>query len=93
MELPIKYSTTHFSIRKLAREEYAKQQEGLCYHCHCPLSGPPAESVTSQSITKSLFPIGFFKWPLHLHHNHKTDLTIGVVHNYCNAVLWEHHGE
>ena len=31
--------------------------------------------------------------PIHLHHDHDTDLTIGAVHAYCNAILWEYHNE
>ena len=93
VKLPVKYSETHFSVRKLVRQEYVKRQDGLCYHCWTDLRLPPPKEITDKSVDKSLFPDGFFKWPVHLHHDHDTDLTIGAVHNYCNAVLWQHHGE
>lgn len=32
-------------------------------------------------------------YPVHLHHDHKTGLTIGAVHAKCNAVLWQYYGE
>jgi hypothetical protein len=41
----------------------------------------------------SLFPKNFLKWPVHLHHSHDTGMTIGAVHSYCNAVLWQYHNE
>ena len=40
-----------------------------------------------------LFPESFFKYPVHLHHSHDTGKTIGAVHAYCNAVLWEYYGQ
>ena len=93
MNLPVNYNETHYTKRKLVREEYIKLQEGKCCHCGQPLDGPPAKSVSELSVHRDLFPVGFFKNPHHLHHNHETGMTIGTVHAYCNAVLWEYHGE
>ena len=70
-----------------------RHQDGKCYYCGAPLDGPPAMKVKKMKVTKSLYPTGFFRWPVHLHHSHVTGMTIGAVHNYCNAVLWEHEGE
>ena len=90
MKLPIHYPTTHWAIRKKVREEYVKRQNNLCYHCGKPLDVKPKRT---RQITESLFPPNFMKWPIHLHHDHDTGMTIGAVHAYCNAVLWEYHGE
>ena len=93
MKLPIKYSQTHWSVRRDVRNEYVRLQRGLCYHCGSDLDGPPPREVMSKPITRKLFPPNFFKYPVHLHHDHNTDLTIGAVHARCNAVLWEYLGQ
>jgi len=92
-DLPINYDELHFSERKKVREQYIEQQDGLCFYCKSRLDGPPAKSVRRKKINKRLFPKNFFRYPVHLHHNHDTSMTIGAVHNYCNAVLWQYEGE
>lgn len=93
MDLPVNYDKIDRSERRLVREEYIRIQEGKCSHCKEPLSGPPAEKVAKKKVNERLFPRDFFKWPVHLHHSHKTGMTIGAVHGWCNAVLWQYHGE
>ena len=93
MRLPMVYEKLHWRERREVREEYVKRQGGNCYHCKQPLKGLPLQEVLDMKITKGLFPENFFKYPVHLHHNHTTGMTIGAVHNYCNAVLWEYYGE
>ena len=93
MDLPINYHETHFSKRKLVREEYIRRQGGKCHYCGAPLNGESIHNMANKPVTKSLFPKNFFKYPVHLHHSHETGLTIGAVHAYCNAVLWEYEGE
>jgi len=90
MILPIHYPSTHWAKRKKAREQYVTEQNGLCHHCKQPLTTRPKRT---QRIDESLFPPNFMKWPIHLHHDHDTGMTIGAVHAYCNAVLWQYHGE
>lgn len=92
-QLPINYNEAHFTERRLVREQYARLQQGVCWHCGTLLTDPPAAHIQSMQINKRLFPPSFFKWPVHLHHDHDTGLTIGAVHNTCNAVLWQHHGQ
>lgn len=92
-ELPVKYSTLNPTYRYVVREQYIEQQKGLCYHCHGDLKSKPPEDILEKKVTPELYPNGFFDRPVHIHHNHDTDMTIGVVHAYCNAVLWEHYGE
>lgn len=93
MKLPVNYNDISFSTRRLVREEYIKIQDGKCCYCQEPIDDKPSKEVLKKKIDKSLFPDTFFKWPIHLHHCHKTGMTIGAVHNKCNAVLWQYFGE
>ena len=93
LELPVEYSKLEPSERYFVREQYFIEQGGLCYHCHGDLNSKPPDDILEKNITPSLYPEGFFNHPIHLHHSHETDMTIGVVHAYCNAVLWEYHNE
>ena len=92
-KLPVKYSELSPGERREVRVAYIKQQNDKCYYCKGVLTLPAKNYVTDKKIHKSLFPKGFFDHPIHLHHNHDTDMTIGAVHAWCNAVLWEHEGE
>jgi hypothetical protein len=93
MDLPVLYESLTIPERKLVREEYIRLQKGLCSYCGMLLSESPDASVACKSVDRSLFPPKFFDWPIHLHHSHDTGLTIGAVHCYCNAVLWQYDGE
>lgn len=93
MELPVNYNELHFSKRKAVREEYVRKQGGVCWYCKEPLAGPPCKRVESAWVNKGLFPEGFFNYPVHLHHNHDTGMTVGAIHCRCNAVLWQYYGE
>lgn len=93
MNLPVDYTKISPYKRKQVREEYVKIQKGKCSHCGEPLTATPSNEVQSKWVDKSLFPIGFFNHPVHLHHCHDTGMTIGAVHCLCNAVLWQYHGE
>lgn len=93
MKLPINYESIDQPQRRLVRLEYIKQQKGLCCHCKTDLTGPPSFDIIRTPVNKRIFPQSFFKWPVHLHHNRQTGMTIGAVHNRCNAVLWQYHNE
>lgn len=93
MKLPINYEKSHWAVIREARDEYVKLQDGKCYHCGADLKHKPSSEIMKKRVDRKLFPDNFFKWPVHLHHCHKTGLTIGAVHNRCNAVLWQYHGE
>lgn len=91
--IPAPYSKLSSARRAVVRERYIEMQDGLCHHCGTPLDEVP---FMDKPINWRLFPggsEGFLRHPVHLHHDHKTDLTIGAVHAYCNAVLWQYHGE
>ena len=92
-KLPVHYSRLSMSERREVREQYIREQQGLCYHCEVPLNEEPSNEVAVLDVSPDLFPEGFFKHPIHLHHDHDTDMTIGAVHAHCNAVLWEYEGK
>lgn len=93
MKLPINYHEADWRKRKEVRKEYIKVQNNLCHHCKQPLDSNPDKNVLALKVNKKLFPKNFFKWPIHLHHDHNTGMTIGAVHCHCNAVLWQYYGE
>ena len=90
MDLPVDYTKLDWRQRKEVREQYVSKQNGMCSHCGKTLS-EKADRV--KRINTDLFPENFFKYPIHLHHCHKTGMTQGAVHNYCNAYLWQYKGE
>ena len=91
--LPVRYDELDFSERRKVREEYVKVQEGRCMYCNGDLSLEPPSSIKQKKINWRLFPSNFLKYPVHLQHCHKSGLTEGAVHAYCNAVLWQYHGK
>jgi hypothetical protein len=93
IELPVAYSTLTPTARRAVREKYIRVQNGDCLHCGNALSGPASNVIMNMYINRRLFPDTFFKFPVHLHHDHNTDMTLGAVHCHCNAVLWQYHGE
>jgi 5-methylcytosine-specific restriction endonuclease McrA len=93
MKLPVHYGSSTPQKRRLVRKMYIRIQDGRCHYCSNPLEGPPTEMVLKKVVDRRLFPPNFFQWPVHLHHDHKTGMTVGVVHAYCNAILWVYHGE
>jgi len=93
MTLPQIYKDIPYNERWKVREEYARLQNNLCMHCEEPLNGPPAKDVLKLKINEKLFPSGFFNHPIHLHHDHESGYTIGVLHAKCNAVMWQYYGE
>jgi hypothetical protein len=93
MKLPVKYSEIPYRERWKVRKAYIIEQEGICPYCKAPLNKDPHPDSLAFPVDESLFPKGFFKNSHHLHHCHETDLTIGVVHARCNALLWQYHGQ
>jgi hypothetical protein len=87
-KLPINYINLNWRTRKAVREQYVLEQNNTCIHCGCTLDKEPPNKITNKKINLDLFPPNFLKHPIHLQHNHKTKMTEGAVHAYCNAVLW-----
>jgi len=90
-KLPILYSKATSKERRQIREQYVREQNNLCYWCKVNLDQSPPLYITSVKINWRLFPPGFLKNPVHLQHNHSSDLTEGAVHARCNAVMWQYH--
>jgi len=90
---PSHYSQLTFNQRRQVRLLYVAEQDKKCWYCKSDLEKDPPQNILDKKITLSLFPKGFLDNPVHLHHDHDTDLTIGAVHAYCNAVLWEYEGQ
>ena len=93
LDLPINYDRADYVTRKIARLQYAREQDGNCLHCGAKLHQRPSNKILGVKINMDLFPADFFFYPVHLHHDHKTGLTIGAVHALCNAYLWQYRGE
>jgi len=88
---PQRYSLMTQRQRRALRLHYIEAQNGKCWHCKEDLTGSPSLVVQSAFINELAFPSTFFQWPIHLHHDHQTDMTIGAVHCECNAYLWQYH--
>ena len=90
---PINYEEATHKQRREIREKYILFQEGKCWYCKSNIYEIPLKEITNKPINLKSFPKHFFSWPIHLHHNHRTGMTIGAVHNKCNAILWQYLGE
>lgn len=88
---PQLYSFLTPQERRALREDYVKDQKGLCYWCKHPLTEAPSNEVQRKPLNLRLFPKGFLSHPIHLQHCHKTGLTEGAVHAYCNGIMWQYH--
>ena len=91
--LPAIYNDLTPLERRDVRHQYIRLQCGLCWHCGGSLDNGAIGVAAKAKINERLFPKNFFAFPVHLHHCHKTGLTIGAVHNRCNAYLWQYKGE
>jgi len=87
--LPVNYDSVKGLKRKAVREQYVEEQKNKCWFCKSDLGKEPHKT---KWINLRLFPPGFMKNPIHLHHSHDSGMTIGAVHAYCNAVLWQYEG-
>ncbi len=89
---PVAYHSLEWWERREVRDQYEEDQDYKCMFCKGPLEDDPPQNILDKKIDWSLFPKGFLKYPVHLQHSHKTGMTEGAVHSYCNAVLWQYHG-
>lgn len=89
---PVDYTKLSREERREVRLAYIKEQNNLCYYCKSILTNSPPDFIIEQKIDWDLFPPNFLKYPIHLQHNHNTNMTEGAVHAYCNAVMWQYEG-
>lgn len=92
MELPTDYTKLKPKEKKEVRLKYIQEQNNLCMYCGETLDSVAPIRITNMPINWRLFPQGFLQNPIHLQHNHNTNMTEGAVHAYCNAVLWQYEG-
>ena len=90
MNLPVNYRNLTWEQKRDVRNEYAKLQDGECFYCGAMLDAEPREELRDLPIDWSLFPENFLKYPVHLQHNHSTNMTEGAVHSLCNAIMWNY---
>lgn len=89
-KLPVDYTKLTLYERKLVRDMYVAQQHKLCMYCGTSLYQKPPVHITKHTIDWNLFPPNFLQYPIHLQHCHKSGMTEGAVHAYCNAVMWQY---
>jgi hypothetical protein len=89
---PVDYTKLTPNERRACRLKYIEYQNNICMYCNEDLLSNPPPNILSKKINWSKFPKGFLDYPIHLQHNHKTRMTEGAVHAYCNAVMWQYHG-
>jgi hypothetical protein len=94
-DLPTDYTKLDWrkGEKAIVRDQYVLEQNNKCFYCKESLSKEPSKIIMDKKIDFSLFPPNMLKYPIHLHHCHKTNMTIGAVHAYCNCVLWQYEGE
>lgn len=92
MNLPQDYRKLSATQRREVRQQYIIEQDGMCHYCGGDINAEPPAHIKGKRVNWSLFPRGegFLKYPIHLHHDHKTGMTIGAVHALCNAVSWQY---
>lgn len=87
---PVEYSKLNYIQKRMVKNLYIIDQNNKCMYCGVDLNSEPPERILNLNIDWSYFPPNFRKYPIHLQHNHETDMTEGVVHMYCNAVMWQY---
>lgn len=87
------YSKLTPQERRKVREELMAKQEQLCWYCHKPFWMTPPSHIENYEYNMRVFPPTMFKYPVHSHHDHETDVCIGAVHAKCNAYMWETEGK
>jgi len=88
--LPTQYKNIPANEKWIVRQQYVEQQKGMCMYCNSNLNSEPPNSILNKKIDWNRFPDNFRKSSIHLQHCHKTGMTEGAVHMYCNAVMWQY---
>jgi hypothetical protein len=91
-DLPTDYTKLNGKQRREVREQYVEEQGGKCFYCNHDLHKAPPLHITNRPINLRLFPPGMLKNPIQLQHCHRTGMTEGAVHGYCNCVMWQYEG-
>lgn len=91
-DLPVNYNKLEPKERWQVRMQYIAEQKNKCFYCGEDLDKEAPDRIKWKKIDWDLFPPNFLNAPIHLQHNHKTGMTEGAVHNYCNAYMWQYEG-
>ena len=83
---PVRYDGLNWVERRRVRTAYVDAQGGMCWYCRETLACQASDWIVNKPLKGAKFPEKFFEWPVHLHHDKITGLTIGAVHCHCNAV-------
>lgn len=87
------YSKMTPNDRRNLREQMARAQGDECWYCTAPLYMTPPVHIGNYKYNKRSFPPNMLKYPVHLHHDHETDICLGAVHAKCNVYMWEVEGK
>ena len=90
IKLPANYRGLNWQARRAVRQQYIQEQNNECFYCGGDLRKEVPTELTDIPIDWSLFPTNFLQYPEHLQHNHKTGMTEGAVHSFCNALMWNY---
>lgn len=88
--LPVNYRQLTWEERRDVRNKYVKLQRGECFWCGDSLDAEPRQELKEIPVDWDLFPENFLKYPVHLQHDHTTNMTEGAVHSLCNAIMWNY---
>lgn len=86
LELPTKYSSLTGERKSAVKEAYICLQRDRCWLCGDDLYDPPKFLVENPNYMPLCGNQLAEHSPLHLHHDHKTGLTLGVTHAECNIL-------
>lgn len=94
LTIPAMYDALTWFERRTVREDYIILQKGACYWCKATLtSDTPLHLRERFPLDQRCWGPEFLKHPIHLHHCHRSGLTLGATHAYCNAILAQYYGE
>ena len=89
---PQDYTLLNWQERQDLRWQYVRSQDDNCFYCDASLFDEPPDHILIKPINWRSFPENFRQYPIHLQHDHDTNMTEGAVHAYCNAVMWQYEG-
>lgn len=86
LQLPTKYSSLSGQRRAAVKEAYICLQRERCWLCGDSLYALPTFIVDNPNVVQLCYNQLAEQFPLQLHHDHDTDMTLGVTHAECNAI-------
>ena len=87
LELPTKYSSLSGERLSAVKEAYICLQRERCWLCGNNLYELSKYLVDNPKLMPLCGNELAERYPLHLHHDHDTGLTLGVTHAECNIII------